>query len=222
MSTLFNCGKASGNPAANYSSLQRESCQWISCYCQQFKLDEDIEFACFELVHKYLTNYPDEILADFPCIDETTDVETQLNEHFKQAMFAIDMDLPLNLLSIISITAKYFGAQNWSDDFKTLPKFVLQATGRIVSYRQIYQMEFGIFRVLGFCVNFFDIPHSVHFVDWTFSCIFQIKRSAPFQTIQTILEHCSNNISPSIFGLYNTCTKILRFTYTEQQIIFKK
>lgn len=55
-----------------------------------------------------------------------------------------------------------------------------------------------------------------------FLFLFQIKRSAPYQTVQTILEHCSLHINPIIFQLLTTCTTILRFTYTERQTIYKK
>lgn len=152
MSTLFHWSEVTGNPDTNYSALQRETCHLISKYCQQFGLDEDIEFTCFELTHKHFRNVQNKILTGFQCFDGTSSVEKSLNEYFVQAMFTIETELPLNLFSIISITAKYFGSRNWTDMYKVLPKMLL-AIGKIVSFRELYQNEFKIFRDLDFCVS---------------------------------------------------------------------
>lgn len=141
-----------GNPDAYYSALQRETCELISQYCHEFCLDEDIEFACFELTHKHFKNVQRKILSDIQYFDGSLVVENNLNEYLQQAVFTIKTDLPLNIFSIISITAKYFGAHNWSEMFKALPK-MLHATGRTVSFRELYETEFKIFRDLDFCVS---------------------------------------------------------------------
>lgn len=226
MCTLFHCSEANGVPDANYSALQRETCQLISKYCQQFGLDEDVEFACFELTHRHFKNVQNKILDEFHCADGSPVMGKSLDEYIQQAMFTFELDLPLNLFSIISITAKYFDSKNWIEMFKVLPK-ILQSTGKIVSFRELYQTEFKIFRDLDFCVSqYCEVrcnENEIHqFINSNYLFLFQIKRSPPYQTLQTILEHCSINISPTIFQLHPTCITILRFTYVERQTIYKK
>lgn len=152
MSTLFYLGAVTENPDTNFATLQRETCKLISKYCQKFGLDEDIEFTCFELTHKHFKNVQNGVLARLQSLAGSSIDEKQLNEYLQQAMFTIEMDLPLNLFAIISIAAKYFGAKNWLDMFKVLPK-VLLATGKAVSHRELYHTEFNIFRTLDFCVS---------------------------------------------------------------------
>lgn len=152
MSTLFHWSEVTEHPDALYSALQRETCELISQYCHRFGLDEDIEFACFELTHKHFKNVQRKILSEIQYFNMSSLAEDNLNEYLEQAMFIIRTDLPLNLFSIISITAKYFGSNNWIAMFKELPK-MLYATGKTISFRELFQSEFNIFRDLDFCVS---------------------------------------------------------------------
>lgn len=151
MSTFFHCDEVTGIVDSNYLDLQGEACQMIIEFCQKFGLDEHVEFACFELAHEYLKNVLYEILSGGRC-SGCFIAKTNPNEYIQQAMLTVDTNLPLTLLSIISIVAKYFGATNWLNMFKTLPKILL-ATGRLVSFKELYHSEFIIFRKLEFCVR---------------------------------------------------------------------
>lgn len=227
MNTLFYWSELTDCIRSNdvETMLQRETCQLISKYCRQFNLDDDVEFACYEFAHKHFQNVEQSIAAGYKCVGvEPLLVEQNLEDYVQTAMLNIEMDLPLHLFAIISITAKYFGAKSWSNTYRMLPN-LLQTPDRIVSFREIYHMEFRIFRSLNFSVSSTD-DRPTERTDAIFISIlfrlFQITPSAPYERVQTILEYCSERLQTDFRQLHDTCNALLRFTYIERHIIYKR
>lgn len=152
----------------------------LSCFCEQFELDADTEFACFELFDCYFESLCHDVTQQRPFWIGFTDesyAELQLNSLAKDS-------LP-DLLAIVSLCAKYFGFADWKDIYSNAYPRIFSQTKLRFSQTEFYRTEYKVFRYLNFQVSVCSTGSGCVHPKRAF--LFQIKPSASYRLITDLL-----------------------------------
>lgn len=134
------------------SSDHETAYRLLSCLCEKFSFDANIEFACFELFDCYVEDLFKDFRAQRTC--------RWINQH-EQLHKQLDIDYVgshamLHLFALMSLCAKYFGHENCREVYRTL-QVQLSRNNRDFSCRQMLSAEFNVFRSLNFHVIYFRL-----------------------------------------------------------------
>lgn len=132
-----------------FRSLTKEIVDIISRICEKFNFSSEIEFSSIDSFDFFIAKQFQKIRTEMNSILEIKDDEDEL---WKTIKFNFENDFLLRLVPLIFIVAKFYDIEN-CDKFKKIPG-ILKRANCAVSFQQIIEKEFDIFKVMDFKVIF--------------------------------------------------------------------
>lgn len=134
-----------------FVSLTKDIVDIISRICEKFNFSSEIEFSSMDSFDFFISKQFQKIRTEMNSILEGCE-DSQEDELWKIIKFNFENDFLLRLVPLIFIVAKFYDNEN-CEKFKKIPG-ILKRANFAVSFQQIIEKEFDIFKVMEFKVKF--------------------------------------------------------------------
>lgn len=134
-----------------FGALTKDTVEIISRICEKFNFSSEIEFSSIDSFDFFIAKQFQKIRLEMDSIFEISQ-DNYEDEWWKTIKFNFENEFLLRLVPLVFIVAKFYDNEN-CEKFKKIPGFLKRAKCA-VSYQEIVEKEFDIFKVMDFKVRF--------------------------------------------------------------------